>query len=186
MKKFLAVLLVALVAVTAVFAEAVYTTSAASGSTLTLTQKIDSKVEWNIQYKMPNTEWTDLTDNVAKGVNLEENGEVGLRVLLKANTSSAINRTFTISATPFQRSEGTVMVDAVTTTLTMNGVNGTTEAPKAFTTEKTTEGIAVKVNAFTRMDKEDTVLEGKLTWDGDKALIAGDYAATITITYSGV
>lgn len=184
MKKTLAILLVALVALTSVFAA--METNAGS-KTLTLVDTIGSSTTWKLQYKIGETgEWLDLDedkiDEKSIKVDLKQEGSVGIQVLLDTNTSSALSRTFKITTTGFKRVEGDNRVDP--------GFNSTfTVTPKRetgyFSSSETEDGgITVSVDAYTRFNREKQVLESTLSWPGKSDLIAGNYEAVITVEYT--
>ena len=182
MKRILAILLVALVALTSVFA---VMASDAGTKKLTLTDNIESKTTWKLQYKIGNDgAWLDLDENKEEPVSLDKNGSVGIQVLLNTNTSEALSRTFKITTEGFKRVEGDNRVNSGLENQTRFTVTPTTSEENLYSSSLSNGEVTVSVNPFTRFGVEKQVLVSTLSWDGKSDLIAGDYEAVIKVEYS--
>lgn len=195
MKKALAVLVIMMVALTSVFAVDAainnVTNSTQTGSVLTLSQTINGSVDWTLEYTIDNgTTYSDFI-TAEETVDLTKKGSVGLRIKLDANTAKALNRTYSFTTTPFGLYNGNSVVkaDAVATTFSITPnekiSNPLWSASNPVSGETTnTNQIVITMDANKRMGEEQIVAEGSLSWDGNSALVAGEYKATITVTIS--
>ena len=194
MKKALAVLVIMMVALTSVFAvdAAVnnVTNSTQTGSVLTLSQTINGSVVWTLQYSLDNgTSYSNFT-TVEEDVDLVNGGRGDLRIKLDANTAKALNRTYSFTTTPFKLYNGDRVVNenavATTFSITPKVVTGSlwsaSNPHKADSEDTDNSQIVITMPANTRMDSEQVVAEGSLSWGANSALVAGEYKATITVT----
>lgn len=186
MKKFLAVLLVALVAVTAVFAEATSTITlknTVEGTTPAITVKYGSTQE---SLDVVSTK----EDNVG---NLNEVG--GTRyfaVELVGNWASDKNWEITIETEPFMLYDSSFTNPItpkngsyqVPTTFTMTGTDYKV-GEKTLATSSYADGkLSVGYKEYSNISTAKVVARGTLTWDKVADLVAGNYKSDVKITVS--
>lgn len=186
MKKFLAVLLVALVAVTAVFAEA--------NSTITLKNTVaGTQPSVTVKYgseEGPLAVVSTKEDNVG---NLNEVG--GTRyfaVELVGNWASDKNWEITIETESFKLYDANFTKElepkngsyVVPTTFTMTGTDYKI-GEKTLATSSYADGkLSVGYNAYSNISTSKVVATGTLTWNPVEDLVAGNYKSDVKITVS--
>ncbi len=176
MKKFLAVLLVALVALTSVFAGA---------RTLTLTNTVDDvPASFEVFYGDKENPTNKLEDQHNDTVDSLESGKRYFEVKFSANSASDKdsglsvtfnNGPFVHTSTNANDAKDNMKVD---TTLTFESV-------AADGTVTTIENNKVNVT-YAKYNKIDNALvaKGTLSWSNDKDLVAGDYKCIVTVLIS--
>ena len=186
MKKFLAVLLVALVAVTAVFAEAT--------STITLKNTVaGTQPAVTVKY---GSEEGSLAVVSTKEDNVGNLNEVGgtryFAVELVGNWASDKNWEITIETEPFMLYDSSFTNPItpkngsyqVPTTFEMTSkdytVNDTTLVNSSYANDKLTVGY----KAYSNISTAKVVATGTLTWKPVTDLVAGNYKSDVTITVS--
>ena len=184
MKKTLAILLVALVALTSVFAANMESSNGTK--TLTLVDTIDSTTTWKLQYKIGDDgTWLDLDEDKINeksiDVDFTTSGYAKIQVLLDANTSTGLSRTFTITTEGIKRIEGDNKVDSgIVSSLSVTPKN----EENLFSSSLSDSTVTVSVDSYKRFGGEKQVLESTLSWTGKSDLIAGNYEVAIKVEYS--
>lgn len=188
MKKFLAVLLVALVALTAVFA---------ADSTITLKNTV-AGTEPSVQVKYGSAEKSlslisTKDDNVEGKLN-ELGGKRYFAVELSGNWAADKNFDITFEPSAFELYDSNFTNKltpnngsyTVPTTFEMTGTNYVdgekTLATSSFDAASNTLSVGYK--AYSNISTSKVVAKGTLTWNPVTDLVAGNYKATVKITVS--
>ena len=186
MKKFLAVLLVALVAVTAVFAEAT--------STITLKNTVaGTQPVVKVKYGSTPEPLDVVSTKEDKVGNLNEVG--GTRyfaVELVGNWASDKNWEITIETEPFElyNADFTEKLEpkngsyVVPTTFTMTGTDYKIGEKKLATSSYADGKLLVGYKEYSNISTAKVVATGTLTWKPVTDLVAGNYKSDVTMTVS--
>lgn len=183
MKKTLAILLVALVALTSVFA---------GTRTLTLTNTVPSaETTFDVLYGKTADNLNKLVDQDNDPVDLVKGTEYTrhFAVTIKANSSqNASNLYVKFENTPFLHEnapETNVPANMqVATTLNFTAKDDVTGVSTSIDSPAdNTKQVNVSYTQFNKIDNE-VVATGTLTWTNDQDLVAGNYTSTVTVTIS--
>ena len=183
MKKTLAILLVALVALTSVFA---------GTRTLTLTNTVqDAETTFDVLYGKTAGNLNKLVDQENDPVDLVKGTEYTrhFAVTIKANSSqNASNMYVRFDNTPFLHEnapeENVPANMQVATTLNFTAKNDVKGVSTIITSPAdNSQQVNVTYTQFNKIDDK-VVATGTLTWTNNQDLVAGNYISTVTVTIS--
>ena len=179
MKKTLAILLVALVALTSVFA-----------ADLTLTNTVpDAETQITIKYGKENSSITEILEETNDELTIDSlsSGEVYFEIFVTGNSSTNKNVSVGFSSTDFELTgEGSNLAvgnTSVPTSISKESLT-TSENFDGTTFDDTAKEFKTTLKKYTKVVDE-SVGKIKVTWandDENNPLVAGVYKSTITIT----
>lgn len=197
MKKALAVLVIMMVALVAVFAETTTAESNSVGSnTITLKHTVqESPIEIKVYYQ--DQEVSTKVDNDA---DLSTTGSKTLTIKIKGNSASNYSRKITFTATDFvlgTYNESGVFVPEATTAddrkvTTKLSFDNLVDNKKEFTIAKANDNndnkqeFTITYNKYHNIAEMTDVATGTFGWTGNDALVAGSYQATITVSVAAL
>ena len=187
MKKFLAVLLVALVAVTAVFA-------ADATSTITLKNTVaGTQPAVTVKYGSEEGSLAVVSTKEDKVGNLNEvGGKRYFAVELVGNWANDKNWEITIETKPFKLYDANFTEElepkngsyVVPTNFTMTGTDYKVGEKTLATSSYANGKLLVGYKEYSNISTAQVVATGTLTWDPVADLVAGNYKSDVTITVS--